>query len=327
MAIEVNIDNIWKDMDSQLKQPEIPEEITTIKCFCEDIRDQEIIYLQCEALCRNCGLIVQDNSISDDAEWRCFNNENGFNDNGNRCGVEIDTLAPIHSMSTVIAGNSKLAKRQLWNSLPYNERVLYQLKNDLNVIVSLHNLPSILTRSTLTLYKKFSNKEDVLKENINAYRGNNKNAVVAVCFYYAAKYYNLNMTAAFIGDLFDIKKQKFSKYCKLYNECMQNCDNSIHNVSNLCERYTIKLNLAFNIQKLCKKIVKACEMLNLMVEMSPQSVISGIIYFVNCEMATGLTKKDILIACDISENTMMKTYKNLFSNKQQIFNIVKNLEN
>lgn len=318
------LDNIWKDHDSQLST-EKPVKQSFQKCFCEDLADQKIIYLQCETVCANCGLVLEDNSISDEAEWRCFNNENGFNDNGNRCGVEIDSLAPIHSFSTVISGNSKLAKRQLWNSLPYNERVLYQIKNELNTLISLHNFPPVLTRTTLLLYKKFINKEDKIKENINSYRGNNKNAVLAVCFYYSAKYYNLNINSTIICTLFDIKKQKFSKYCKLYNESVQYCDNSIHNITDLYERYANKLDLAFNVQKLCKNIIKSCEMLNIINDMSPQSVISGVIYFVNCEMMLGMSKNDIISTCDISGNTIMKTYKKLVTNKQQIFNNIKNL--
>jgi transcription initiation factor TFIIIB Brf1 subunit/transcription initiation factor TFIIB len=323
---QVILDSIWKDLEEQLYKPENVKEDCFVKCFCEDIRDQKIIYLECEAVCGNCGLILEDNRISDEAEWRCFNNENGFSDTGNRCGVEIDTLTPIYSMSTIIGGNSKMAKRHLWNSLPYHERVLYQLKNELNIIVSLHNLPSILIRSTLLLYKKFINKEDLEQDNINSYRGNNKNTIVSVCFYYAAKYHNINLTSVFICDIFNIKTQKFSKYCKLYNECIHNCDNSINSVSNLCERYTNKLNLSFNIQKLCKNIIKCCELMNFMVEMSPQSVISGVIYFVNCEMKLELSKKDIIDKCDISENTIMKTYKFLVKHKQEIFNIIKNFK-
>lgn len=320
------IDNIWKDLDSQLYQDK-PIINTFKKCFCEDISLQQIIHLQCESVCENCGFVIEENRISDDAEWRCFNNENGFNDNGNRCGAQIDTLAPIHSMATIIAGNSRLAKRQLWNSLPYNERVLYQIKNELNVIVSLHNFPSFLTKSTLLLYKKFSNKEDLVKENVNSYRGNNKNAVVAVCFYYATKYHNLTINSELICNIFSIKNQKFSKYCKIYNEYVQYYDNSIYSVSDLCERYANTLNLAFNIQKLCKNIIKSCDLLDIVNYMSPQSIISGVIYFINCEMAIGLSKNVISSTCNVSINTITKTYKKISINKQKIFNKIKDFNN
>lgn len=312
----VSLDDIWKIHDELLPKPIV----TAVGCKCGNIDD--IIELDCYTVCNSCGLILEDLSISTEAEWRSFNNENGMSDTGNRCGAAMDTLAPIHSMATMIAGNSKLAKRQLWSSLPYNERVLYEIKNNLNIIIAANNLPDSLCKNTLILYKKFTNKDTSDKENMNLYRGNNKNTLIAVCFYYAAKFYNMNLTSAYICNIFNVKTQKFSKYCKLYNEHLgNNCDNTVNDVANLCERYTIKLNLSWNIQKLCKKIIQACGSLNILTELAPQSLISGVIYFINIEMQLNLSKNDIFNACDISENTMIKTYRALAQRKQEIFSV------
>lgn len=313
---EISLDEIWNTVESMKPKECIVQE------GCKWCGNLNILELDCYTVCNECGSILEDLSISTEAEWRSFNNENGINDSGNRCGNEIDTLAPIHSMATVIAGNSKLAKRQLWSSLPYNERVLYELKNNLNIIIASNNLPGSLCKNTLILYKKFTNKENLTsnKDDMNLFRGNNKNTLVAVCFYYAAKFYNLNLSSAYICNIFNIKPQKFSKYCKIYNEILGNqCDNTVNDIGNLCERYAIKLNLSWNIQKLCKKILQACTELNLMSELAPQSVISGVIYFINIEMNLQLSKNDIFNACDISENTMIKSYKILASKKQEIF--------
>lgn len=313
---EISLDSIWTALDEL--SPKVITQKTGCKCGTIDI-----IELDCYTVCNSCGLILEDLSISTEAEWRSFNNENGMSDTGNRCGNEIDTLAPIHSMATVIAGNSKLAKRQLWSSLPYNERVLYELKNNLNIIIASNNLPGSLCKNTLLLYKKFTNKDNVKdKDDMNLFRGNNKNTLIAVCFYYAAKFHNINLSSSYICNIFNVKNQKFSKYCKIYNEYLGNqCDNTVYEVTDLCERYSIKLNLSWNIQKLCKKILQACKTLNILTELAPQSLISGVIYFINIEMHLELSKNDIYNACGISENTMIKTYRILATKKQEIFTV------
>lgn len=323
-----NIDylKIWEDLDLTLKIDDdhiIYENKIIFTCDC-DINNQDIIDNSNIIVCQNCGVVINDQVISKEAEWRSFNNEDGFNDNGNRCGQACDDLAPINSMATIIQGNSKLAKKHMWLSLPYKERVLYDLKNKINSILTLNNIPLYLSSTSLLLYKKFNN---IHSSNDNhLFRKGNKDGVLAVCFYYAAKMNNLNITSTYICKIFKIDKKIFSKCCKIYNEFMNNkCDNKIFDVVDLIDRYTISLNLSFHIQKLCKNIIKVCtQQLTLLLNMSPQGIISGIIYFVSCEMNLNIKKNNIYSICDISENTMLKTYKVVKNNKNIIFNLIKN---
>lgn len=329
------IEEIWKDFDNitlenrqKKQQKENINEKIQFKCDCDEEYAEEyvqdIIEINDSILCRNCGVIFEDRLISNKAEWRTFNDENGFNDTGNRCGQEADPLAPVNSMSGMIYGNSKLSKINMWLCLPYEERVMYQLKNKINSIIATHRLPKCITTETLTLYKKFTNTSSKNKELMNLYRGKNKNGLLAVCFYYSSKYSNLHLSSSYISDIFDIDKKVFSKCCKIYNEIINNkCDNKIYDITDLVDRYTIKLNLSFNIQKLCKNIITSCLKINLFTGVSPQGVISGVIYFVNKEMSLNLDKENISSICDISNNTMVKIYKTILPNKVQIFNLIK----
>jgi len=186
-------------------------------------------------------------------------------------------------------------------------------------------LPNNLINSTLLCYKKF--KEQNLNEEMNkkSFRKKNKDAILAVCFYYVAKSCNnLHITSDYVCKIFDINNKIFSKYCKIYNEFMNNnCDNKIFEISNLVERYTVELNLCFVSQKLCKNIVDSCIELNILINTCPQGIIAGAIHFINMEMNLKIEKKEISEACSIGENTITRIYKKINLNKNKIFTLVK----
>lgn len=324
------LEQIWKDLDNfnnDFNDNNKNKIIYHCDCNLTD-EDQDVIELDDTILCKNCGIIFENRLISNKAEWRTFNDENGINDTGNRCGQAMDPLAPVNSMSGVIFGNSRIAKINMWISLPYEERVIYQLKNKINSLIATHRLPKCITTQTLTLYKKFTDKSSNDQEIVNLYRGKNKDGILAVCFYYSSKSSNLNLSSSYICDIFNINKKIFSKCCKIYNEFINNkCDNKIDNIIDLSDRYTIKLNLSFHLQKLCKNIIDTSIKLNLLTGISPQGVISGVIYFINKEMLLNLEKNNISSICDISENTMIKIYKIILSNKNKIFNFIKQEKN
>lgn len=322
--------NAWEDFENSLSydkkdfKNENNKPIVPFNCDCEN--EQNVITINNVLLCSECGLVFEDRIISDEAEWRSFQTDEGFKDGGNRCGQASNPLAPVHSIGTFMGGNSNMSKRNFWMSLPYEEKVLFDLKKRLNQLVTLNNLPENLVNSTLLCYKKF--KELNLKDEMTktkSFRKKNKDGVIAVCFYYVAKSSNnLKITSDYICKIFDINTKIFSKYCKIYNEFMKNnCDNDVIDNYDLAERYTVELNLSFNIQKLCKKIISVINDINLLPSVCPQAIIGSVIHFINIQMNLGLDKKAISFICNIGQNTIIKVYKIIDENKDGIFDLIK----
>jgi len=328
-----SLDNVWGDFEKSLYEIKTTNTQTKkdeYNCECVFLNNEpNITVINNVLLCENCGIVFEDRIISDEAEWRTFNNDEGrgFNDYGNRCGMVSNPLAPNHSMSTVISGNSNMAKRQFWLSLPYEEKVLFDLKKKLNSIFILNNIPNNYINSTLLAYKKFKDNNIDSCNNKKSFRKKNKDAVIAVCFYYVAKSSSINISSEQVCKIFELDNKTFSKYCKIYNESISNvCDNDIFSAVELADRYIINLELSFNIQKLCKKIISACVDLELFYNTCPQGIIAGVIYFINLEMNLSRTKKEISKVCDIGENTILRIYKVICENKIEIFNKVKKIK-
>jgi len=133
----MSIDLIWKEFE---ENRQTVEKCENIEFFCDCSKNnqvQMVTTINNVMLCEYCGIVFQDRIISDEAEWRTFGNDEGggYNDSGNRCGQVSDPLAPTHSMSTFISGNSNMAKRNLWISLPYEEKVLFDLKKKLTCML------------------------------------------------------------------------------------------------------------------------------------------------------------------------------------------------
>lgn len=335
MYSDNTLTNVWSDFEDSLKITSEKkfnngenDNTVSFNCDCEKGQDslQNIININNVLLCSECGLVFEDRIISDEAEWRSFQTDEGFKDGGNRCGQAFNPLAPVHSMSGFMSGNSSMSKRIFWLSLPYEEKVLFDLKKKLNSLVILNNLPENLVNSTLLCYKEFKElnlKDETTKK--KSFRKKNKDGILAVCFYYVAKSSNnLNITSDYICKVFDINTKIFSKYCKIYNELMKNnCDNEVVDSYKLVERYAVELKLPFNIQKLCKKIISAINDINLLANVCPQAIIASVIYFINTQMSLGINKKSISFICNIGQNTITKVYKIIEENKDTLFNIIK----
>lgn len=321
--MSIDLDLVWKQFDN-IKLEEYNEKEKSKppqKCLCEN---QSIIEYDNTLLCENCGLIMENTNISDEAEWRSFADDNGFKDDGNRVGMPVDSLTPVSGMSTMISGNNtKLQNLNMWISVPYDEKVIFSLRTKLSNIVTLNNLPVFLISTTLHLYKSLCNIKDHNKNHF-FYRGKNKDGIISVCFYYATRHNDISLSSSYISSIFGINKKTFSKCCRMYNELIKNdCDNTVIDQYDLLDRYGNILNLSFHIKKLSKKIIRACISLNMFNNTSPQTLISGVIYFISQEMELNIDKRSLKKVCDISEMTMIKTTKVLIKNKIKIFNFIK----
>ena len=84
-------------------------------------------------------------------------------------------------MGTVISGsaNNPLAKWHRWNSMPYKERSLYNIYNELQEICQRNHLKPIISQEAKSLYK-------IIAE-YKISRGNNRIGIKAACIYFACK--------------------------------------------------------------------------------------------------------------------------------------------
>ena len=95
-------------------------------------------------LCNSDGIIqckICKNSITniiDSPEWRYYGSSDSKSSDPTRCGMPVNVLLPKSSLGTSIATTNrsgamnKIGMYQRWNSMPYKERSLYKVFNDID---------------------------------------------------------------------------------------------------------------------------------------------------------------------------------------------------
>ena len=81
-------------------------------------------------------------------------------------------------------------------------------------------------------------------------------------------------------------------------------------------RFCCKLNVSGDFLEKCISIANKADKNSIVSENTPPSIAAGSIYLVAIENNIGLSKKDISIACKISEVTISKCYKKMSKYKR-----------
>lgn len=120
-------------------------------------------------ICQDCNAYVG-RYFETGAEWTNFNNESSKPGvDMNRCGMAINEMLPETSMCTVMgykeSGRECSEMRNLrryhnWGNVPYKERKLFMVFDDLQNISSAHGIVKNIIDDAKSLYKQFSDKKN-----------------------------------------------------------------------------------------------------------------------------------------------------------------------
>ena len=321
---QLSIDDIWKILDEDnvsLKDALVADSVSEKNVYKCDCVNPSIICSNENMICSECGSVLA-KLLSESNDARFFNDENNVNNkNSQRTGPSIDPLLPISSTTSVIAGNSRLSKINSWNNIPYEERVIIDLKRKLQQVITINDLPTNILYNTLVMYKTILNlkKNDGSKE---IHRGKIKTGLIAFCLYYSAKNVGIDIIINSVIEIFEINKKIFNK-CS--NICYENLDISRteSSIEDLVTRLCNKLSLPFKIQSLCKKILLAIKKVEYFDKFAIQSLASGLIYFITKEIDINIDVDFLASLIHNSVSTILKVSKCFSKHKIELFNIVK----
>lgn len=341
--MEYNINSqLWDDFKSQKKNLEqtnleqtnlkenkeklLKNEIITDKNYENDLEIYDYCY-HCEKfsntiedslkVCLSCGVIT-DFIIDSGAEWRYY----GFDDNKGsdptRCGLPTNDLLPESSLGSIVSYKynesfemKKIRNYHSWNAMPYKERSLYNVFDNIKVRALNSGIPLCIIEEANIMYKKISETR--------ISRGSNRKGIIASCIFKACKIKNVPRSAKEIADIFQLSVTHMTKGCKKFDEIMninkQNDDKislSSSKSDDFIQRFCSKLSLDSNIGELCEHVCIKADEYSLVCENTPPSIAAGSIYLVCSLLNINLTKKEISKSCKISEVTISKCYKKLF---------------
>lgn len=298
----IDYDIIWGEFNSQAEQ--FNKKNIEKKC-CENFYNMEKGgYL----VCTSCGVVNSDIVIDSDI----FTFENGEN---NKFLRQYDNyLFPKSSTSTKIAGNSKLAKIQAWQSMPYNERVLWEVSNELKSLKS--QISDRIINDALALYKNFYEKSGI-------FRGENKRGFIAVCLYIATSQNFSNLTPKDVANVLKVDIKVLYKCIQKYSEIMGVSTNCNKDSASYVEGFITKLGLEYKIRKPLIKIIDYVEKTQILGSSIPQNKCIGCIVFICKEMKIDLDIKLVTKEFSISMTSLDKILSILEKNKQKMFTAIK----
>lgn len=270
-----------------------------------------------EFVCSKC-CTLETRYIDGNAEWRYYGYEDSKHNNPTRVGTPSSIFIPKSSLGTVIGtenvrGNGyefhRIRRYQMFQSMPYKERSLLHVMENLNSNAANSGIPSSIIEEAKMMYKKVSDH--------SISRGENRSGLIASSVYMSCKSNKVPRSAKEIANMFNLKITTMTKGCKKFQDIMKVSTNS-SNPYDFVRRFCSKLDKN-DLIPVTKYVIQKAEEYSIVSENAPPSIAAGCIYLVSVCCNMNLNKKDISKACEISEVTINKCYKKLLKYKSVLF--------
>jgi transcription initiation factor TFIIB len=289
---------------------------TDIACKCEFCKKHAVILMDGQYTCRECHA-VNDRYIDTGAEWRYYGYDDNKSGDPSRCGLPTSELLPESSLGTIIGNKAGdcyemriLRKYQMWNSMTYKERTLYNVFDTLTVNAVNNGIPTSIIDEAKMLYKKISE--------MKISRGDNRSGLIASSIYMSCKTNNVPRSAKEIAKIFNLKTTTMTRGCKKFQEILQ-MDLASSTASDFIMRFCSKLNLDKHVKDVCLHVVRVADEMSIVCSQTPPSVAAGCIYLVCNMCGIKVDKKTLAEACDTSIVTISKCYKKLYVYRMNLF--------
>ena len=274
--------------------------------------------------CKQCSNTIS--NIIDGPEWRYYGANDSKSSDPTRCGMPVNQLLPESSVGTSISYRTnnynmhKMRRYQQWNGMPYKERSLLKVFEEISRLCKANDIPSIIINESHSLYKIVSSTK--------ISRGANRLGIIAACVYFSCKINKVPRSTNEMAVIFNITVPVMTKGCKKFQEIMQmnkldinriNDTNTI-TIDDFVDRFCSKLDLSDSDILQIKKISHLAQLYNLVNENTPPSMAAGCIYLYIKTNDLDIHKKKISDICKISEVTINKCYKKLETHVDMLLN-------
>jgi transcription initiation factor TFIIB len=314
--MQAQIKDIWGEW-----KPSTDREDSNDK-WCKECEKETVISEDGTYVCIECGCLYG-NLIDSSAEWRYYGAEDSRGSDPSRCGVASNYLIPDSNLGTLIGYKSsesysmkKIRQYHGWNSLNYKGRNLYNQFELLTIRADNNGIPSIIIEHTKLLYKKITDQQ--------LFRGENKNGLMAICMFKACKDKHVPRSIKEIASIFDVDEQVMTKgnrcFTKVWSVLSENEETSEEELQtsltkpvHYVERFCSRLNLPKRIVDEILFVADIVEKKHMIADNTPSSISTAVIYLV-CQINNiNISKSEISKVSQISEVTIGKCYKKLFT--------------
>ncbi len=328
--LNLNKKQMWDLFDKNILNKSHLSEEESVECIYQSVPDRENCDLCGFSLqiteegyfsCTNtkCGILYKD-KLDDSAEWRYYGADDNHNGDPTRCGMPINPWLKESSYGCKLNCGARSSYEMMkikrytdWQSMPYEEKKTWENFQFISNMASNSGIPKIIVDQAIVYHKKISNAK--------TFRGLNRDGVLAASIYISCSINNTPRTAKEIAKIFHLDNASATKGCKnavsIMNEIEHDLDGEDKTLlykttpSTFIDRYCTKLNINQELTQLCKFIACIVEQKKCIPENTPQSIATGIVYFVTQLCNLNVTKTDISLVSTVSEVTINKCYKKL----------------
>lgn len=283
---------------------------------CPNCESEDVILEDGNYLCKKCNTVVE-RFIDMQAEWRYYGSDDNRTSDPTRCGMPINELLPNSSLGSIISNQSNesydmklIRKYHMWNSMSYKERNLYNIFENITTNASNSGIPSSIIEEAKVFYKKLSESK--------ISRGDNRSGLIASSIYMSCKTNKVPRSTKEIAKIFNLKLTTMTKGCKKFQDIM-NMDLECSCAVDFIQRFSSKLNIEKDVKDLAKFVVEKADELNIVSENTPPSIAAASIFLCISVCGLNITKKDLSVACEISQVTLTKCFKKLYSYRGYLF--------
>lgn len=275
-------------------------------------------------VCSDCGMINEE-LLDHGPEWRQYNNDDNRGDGVNRCGCPSNFFFPKSSQGTIMVGtgNSRLKRKQKWNSMVYKERSLNQVFEYISLYCTKNHIPRIIVDSAKILYKRLSDCKHKTGPNIGKQiiiRGENRLSIIAACVFKACEINKNPRNVKEIAEIFVLDEKKVTKGIKQFDRIMKNADDNnniiidqfdTNTAEDYIRRHCPKLKIGKDATNLAVKISQNCCKMKLASDHNPHSIAAGSILVAVQFLDLNIDRKSIASLFGTSDVTIGTIYNKI----------------
>ena len=211
----------------------------------------------------------------------------------------------------------KICKYQQWGGMPYKERTLLKVFQEIIACVNQRVFQRLLSKRLMFCIRLYLQLK---------FHGADRQGIIAACVYFSCKINKVPRSTNEIASLFKLQIPVMTRGCKKFQEIMQlnKVDISrIHNTNTITlddfiDRFCSKLNMSKDDVTNIKHISYLCQVYNLVNDNTPPSMAAGCIYLYIKQGGFEINKKEISEISKISEVTINKCFKKLETHSKKL---------
>ena len=278
-------------------------------------------------VCLDCSLINRE-LLDRNPDWNNFKEGKAA---VSRCGCPTNYFLPKASLGTKVQNGrfSRISMLERWGQMPYKERSLLAVLQDIEEKCKKHNIPPKVRENAKILFKHINDSKHLEGDNEGKniiIRGLNRLCLIAACVFNGATLQNIPLSPKEIGEIFGISEKQVTRGCRKFRDVLKKHDilqyiksSQSHDFISR-KSYVNKLNLETCHIDVSKKIARNVKKLDIAPDHQPRSIAAGSVMLMSHILDLNINKKNISETFKISQVTIMKTFRKIFPYRKVLIN-------